>query len=233
MVRKHISNKELRDKMKEDPFVEFVKNAREYLLKYNQQIIAGIVVFLIVGLVSWVFVKHRKTVNDDSMLMLSRVEQAYDANKTEEGDKLLEELLNNYSSSAAAPYALLLKAQRSYNSGKYDDALNTYQRCENKYSGDVNFIAQKGIAYVKLAKGDGQGALKIFQELIENCATTSEKAEMYYMIALCQEELGQFEDAAKNYMLVSEKSAYRTMAKQRAELLRDSAKPPADKTKDG
>ncbi len=135
-----------------------VKQVLEFIKQYGKMIGIGLLAAVVAVLVSR-GVSHQKTektIQAEALLLKAQAPQQ------------LEEIVNDYKSTPAAPVALLDLAKTHFNNGDYFLARAQYERFLQEYKNhELRSIADFGLASCSEADGDFDGAIAQFTAFIE------------------------------------------------------------------
>ena len=149
-----------RHQEQEDPFLEWVLNALQFVKDRSQLLIGGVIA-IIAALVITEFVQgQRLTARDEAAHLLFQVMLADGNGQMAQVLGTGQRLIDEYAGTPSAAHGMILLANRNYGVGRYDEAKRLYERYIAEY-GDVEmlvFSARTGIAACAEAQGDLQGA---------------------------------------------------------------------------
>lgn len=144
-----------------------------------------------------------------------RGEEAGKADSREEALKRFREVTTTHQGTRSAEEAQIAMGNLSYESGKTDDALTSYNTYLTRYPrGRFRIMAGLGSAYAMEAKGDLQGAVQILSGVIEGDRDNPLAGEAYMSLARAYEGLKQPEDAMRVYGQVVERFSQTNWAQQ-------------------
>ncbi len=135
-----------------------VKKVLDFIKQYGKMIGIGLLAAVFAVLVSRGLSAQKagKRVQAEQLLLKAQAPQQ------------LEEIVNNYKSTPAAPVALLDLAKTHFNNGDYFQARAQYERFLKEYKKhELNPIAEFGLANCSEADGDFDGAIAQLTTFIE------------------------------------------------------------------
>ena len=163
-----------------------VKQVLDFLKHYGMLIGVGILAATLAILVSkgCAHQKTEKLARAEELLISAQYPQQ------------LEDVVNRYSSTPAAPVALLNLAKTSFNDGDYFQARAQYDRFLKKYKKhELSPIADFGLASCSEADGDFDGAIEQFAAFIEAQAGHYLQPLAVIGLARSMEQAGRLDDA--------------------------------------
>jgi len=163
-----------------------VKQVLDFLKRYGKLIGAGAVAATLAVLASHTMTANKaaKIAEADQMLFSAQTPQH------------LEELVNNYKSTATAPTALLTLAKTLYNQGETAQARTQYERFMTDYKkSDLLPVAVFGLAYCTEAEGRFDDAVNEFNEFLADNPNHYLKSPAVLAVARCLEQAGRTDEA--------------------------------------
>jgi len=135
-----------------------VKQVLNFLKHYGSMIGVGVLAATVAILASRVL-SHRQA---------NKMTQAESLLASAQSPQQLEEVVDRYSSTPAAPVALLDLAKTYFNDGDFFQARAQYERFLKKYKDhDLRPIAEFGLASCTAADGDFNGAVERFADFVQ------------------------------------------------------------------
>jgi len=163
-----------------------VKQVLEFLKRYGKLIGAGVVAATVVVLGSHTVAANKAT-------KIAEAEQMLFSAQT---PQQLEELVNNYKSTATAPAALLTLAKTLFNQGETAQARTQYERFMADYKkSDLLPVAVFGLAYCTEAEGRFDDAVSEFKEFLADNPNHYLKSPAVLAVARCLEQAGRTDEA--------------------------------------
>lgn len=163
-----------------------VKEVLRFLTRYGKLIGAGVLAAIVTVLVSRGLAQHKATklAEAEKLLMAAQTPQQ------------LEALVENYSSTPAAPVALLDLAKTTFNSGDAVQARAYYEQFLKKFKNhDMRPVAELGLAYCTEADGDFDAAVDQFATFAKENTGSYLEPMAVLSIARCMEQAGRVDDA--------------------------------------
>jgi outer membrane protein assembly factor BamD (BamD/ComL family) len=163
-----------------------VKEVIGFLKRYGKLIGTGLLAAVVAALASKGCAQYKasRLAASESLLMSAQTPQQ------------LEEIVNRYSSTPAAPVALLDLAKISFNSGDPVQARAQYERFLKKYNEhEMRPVAEIGLAYCTEADGDFNGAVAQFAAFAEKNSGNYLQPMALLSVARCMEQAGRIDEA--------------------------------------
>ncbi|MDH4100049.1 MAG: tetratricopeptide repeat protein [Nitrospirota bacterium] len=195
--------------METDEFLTFSDRVAEYVMANTRQVFVAVgIVIVAIAIGAGVYYWNEGQKNKSAYLLFqaSRYMQAAEAQpdpaKAEtdlaSARTVYENIVKDYGSSAEALSAHYQLGNIEALKGKWDEALKHYEAATAK-GGDALVVqaARQKVAYAKWAKGDKEGALKDFDQLMG--AGNAPKDLLHLEKGKLLEELGKKEDAVTEY----------------------------------
>lgn len=195
-----------------DEFLTLSEKVADYVMLNMKQVLAGVgivvaVIAVAVGAYYWKEAGKNKAAHlfFQASRHMQAAESQADAAKAEadlaSARTIYDNLIKEYGGSSLTPAAHYQLGNIDARLNKWDDALKHYNDAAAKDGGSIVATAAKQkIAYVKWSKGDKEGALKDFDQLL--AANGSPKDLIHVEKGRLLEELGKKEDALKAYNAV-------------------------------
>lgn len=215
-TRKKITRKEIRQP---DEFLTLSARAIEFVQAHTREIAIGIGALLVAGLLFWAGSAYTNRREAKAAHLLAQAQAllhpAPDAREGEpdpaaEGKAdpeaesgavaLLEDLVENYKRTEASGTARILLAQRYYEAGNIEGAIETYKRSlkRGNRKAELKAMAWEGLAYAYEAEKDFQQALGWYEKLSRS-SLTHFQGWAYLGMARCYEKLGENRKAIDAY----------------------------------
>ena len=165
--------------------------ALKKLVDENSKMLIGVVVIVAVVVFGYIYItQSAKKNNAEASELLSVASNVQD----------LETLVNDYSSTDAAPLADFALAKGYYEVGRFDEAMAIYSEFGTKFpESHMKIAATVGILFCKEAKGEYAEALTGFDKFISQNAGNYLIDQVIFAKARCLKELGQVEEAKVVY----------------------------------
>ncbi|MDA3800547.1 MAG: tetratricopeptide repeat protein [Kiritimatiellae bacterium] len=161
------------------------------LVNANGKMIIGVVVVVAVLVFGYLYITYNaKKKNAEASELLSVASNVQD----------LETLVNDYSSTEAAPLADFALAKAYYEAGRFDEAMSIYSEFEKKFpESHMKTAANVGILFCKEGKGEYAEALTGFDKFISENAENYLIDQVTFAKARCLKQLGKTEEAKVVY----------------------------------
>jgi len=141
-------NRATKSELEDDQFVEWMAVASDYVKERGRTFITGAVAVVIIILAVNYVQASRENTRLEAAALLGEALISEQAGDAEQAVRLGEQLLKDYSGTAAAAHGTIMVANRYFNQGRYADAEKLYQSYLTEY-GDIEvlvFAASRGIA---------------------------------------------------------------------------------------
>jgi tetratricopeptide (TPR) repeat protein len=182
MGRKRITKKQL----KEDAFVSATFEASHYIQENRTRIILGIVGFLALIGVVWLYINYRQDRLEESSTAMFRAQSLYMNGQYALAAADFEKLAEEYSGSALARKAFFFAGDAYYEAGDYQQALSRFEECREKLSEDdpllLNCLVGQAAACEQLENLDK--AIEVYREALATAGYDYQKLEI--LISLCR-----------------------------------------------
>jgi tetratricopeptide (TPR) repeat protein len=170
-----------------DQVVNFVKQKRETVVAASVVLIAAII------LGAW-FYLHYRQINDTAWKQLFIAQQTGFSGAYAESEKKLDEVASGFTSSDAAPYAVMSKGDILFRQEKYKEALEEYK----KLLAGPAFMRPFAIynaGKAREAMGASAEAAADYRDFLAKYADHMLAPEVHFSLAAVQERLGDKEGA--------------------------------------
>lgn len=176
--------------MQQELQIDELQELKEFLRNYGKPIAVGICVVLAVIIVLVLHHGHAREQIQQASQMLSSARTVKD----------LETLTVQYSSTPAAPQALMKLAKAHFDSGNYDIALNKYSEFKLKFPNhQMAGGAELGKIHCLEARGQLQEALSAFTAFIAEHPDYFLVSQAIFGQGRCLEQLGRHREAKALY----------------------------------
>lgn len=148
-----------RHEEQEDPFLEWVLMALQYVKDRAQLFIGGAIAIVVALAISQFMQTQRETARDEAAQLVFEMMRA-DGNQLEQLFSAGEKLIDQYAGTPSAAHGMIMLANRYYRVGRYDEARQLYGRYLSEY-GDAEalvYAAKTGLAACDEVAGDLQAA---------------------------------------------------------------------------
>jgi len=175
-----------KQEIKDDPVLDWMLEAKEFIQKNaNKLIVAVIAIVVLISGVS-IFNSMQKSAQQKAQDAFGMAVLSYQANDMDKAIEGFKSVITNYGSSTSAVFSSYLLGTIYNEQGKFDDAINAFQKAikSNKSADFVNGQALEAIAVSYEAKGDTESALKFLQKALEDKRISYRFAAIRYKMAL-------------------------------------------------
>lgn len=156
-----------RREMREDPLVTFSLKAADFARR-NARVLAIVAVVLLASIVVVVMMtRDRARAESEAEVLLAQANKELWRGNSPEATNLYDELLDRYAGTKSGKRGLLFKGDALLDSGKYDEAIGTYEKFLAKEKKDelLRTSAKKGIATALEDKGEFAKAASVHEGL--------------------------------------------------------------------
>ena len=181
--RKKLSKSELR----EDEFVEWIMEAADYVRERSRAFIAGVVGLIAIVVLIQFVLKAEEENHIEAAKKLGQIWMAEEESRSEDAIRLGEELIADYSGTAAAGRGVIFLANNYFAQERYSVARNLYQTYLDEYGAlDILvFAAWNGLAACFEAQGNLQKAAEKYQEYASSHKTSLQVSLALFEAARC------------------------------------------------
>jgi predicted negative regulator of RcsB-dependent stress response len=172
------------------------ERVQKWLRQNGLSIAVGVVIGLIAifGYQQWR--NHQASHQQAASGLYQQLQTVIDTGNTNASDALAQELMNNYSDTPYAMFAVSDRARRQVEDKQYDKALESLSWAEQHAPGpELKALVDLRIAHVQLAKGSAQDALSALDRMpADSYAIASQELRGDALV-----KLGRRDDALKAY----------------------------------
>ena len=160
--RKRYSNKEIREKMKEDPFVENLNKTIAFVKRHTQILLVSAVIVVVVFIGTKAFMDYRAKQEVEANRLLFQAQSSVEKNELDKSMAALDELLTKYGGTQAALSGKVIRASVYCAQGKYDEAIQAYKDLLAEQQGVLALEINFSLANAYQSKGLYDEALRIY-----------------------------------------------------------------------
>jgi len=183
--------------LKEDKFVKFTLQAKNYLDENYQKIMrTALGIGAIIILLLFYYYNSQETDKDaNSQLGIAEIEFA-NGNLQKASDRLVR-LIEGYDGTDAADKGMFLLANIYYQQKKYEDARLYFDKFINAYTGSSILLASgyAGLAACEEEYKNFSDAANLYEQAADLAPQFPESDNYYYLAALCYKRVGNIEKA--------------------------------------
>ena len=176
MGRKRITKK----KLKEDAFVSASFEAGHFVQEHLTRMIAGVVGFLILGGMVWMYINYRGERANEAGLALFKAQNIYMNGQYALAASDFERVAEDYSGTVAGDKAVFFAGESHYKAGDLNQALSYFEQCREKLSRDnpllLNAVIGQAAAYEQLE--DFDKSIEFYTEALEMADYDYQKLEI-------------------------------------------------------
>lgn len=197
-----------------DVHEEEVQKSIDFLKRNSKMIMALMVLILGAFIVLAIYKNYQNTIAERAGLELHQAESA----------EQLQDIVDNYPTAAIAPMALLSLSASHYRDGKYDLAVEGFQKLLADYGENTLLApgAELNTAFSLMARGDLEDALTGFSAFVEKHPGHFLNSYAQLSKAICLEELGRDTDAKivyEDFIAANPGEAWGELARENLEAL--------------
>ncbi|MEA3231650.1 MAG: tetratricopeptide repeat protein [Thermodesulfobacteriota bacterium] len=206
MVGKKIKRKQLKQP---DEFITFSGKVIQWSQKYGRQIsyAAIALVGIVLASIGYRYFDNRSELKAFTLLSRANANYAVQMQKTGTQEKAYEavkadyqDILDNYSGKNAGKVARKTLADICFNAGRYDQAINLYERSLKDFEKDPFYhtLILSDIALAQEANSNDEAAIKYF-EMVANTPDPPAMDQALFHLAGLYEKVGKPEKAREFY----------------------------------
>ena len=173
MGRKRITKK----KLKEDAFVSATFEASHFVQEHLTRIILGVVGFLVLVGMVWVYTNYRRELAGEAKLALFKAQGLYLNGQYALAASDFERVAEEFSGTVDADKAVFFSGDSHYKAGDLDLALTRFEECRETFSRDdpllLNAVIGQAAVYEELEEYDK--SLEAYREAFELAAYDYQK----------------------------------------------------------
>ncbi len=219
MVKK-ISHKEVRRRMKMNEMEEAQHWLERLWEQHSQKITWGLVGIAVLAVVVYLYSDSRKKGQFQAQTLLSEALATVSEEKYDEALPLVDQILQQYTSSPTFPLALLLRGDILSAQDDLEAALESYQQLIGR-RGEQELVPAALLSIAACQEGlDRQDeAESTYRRLLDEFPQATEGQEARFLLAQLLERQGKDEGAVDLYRAIPDESVWSSEARQRADWL--------------
>ena len=181
------SKKLSKSELREDEFVEWIMEAADYVKERSKVFIAGVLGLVAIVVVIQLVLKAEEERHIKAVEKLGKIWIAEEQGRPEDAIRLGEELIADYSGTAAAGRGVIFLANNYFAQERYSEARNLYQNYLDEYGALdlLVFAAWNGLAACFEAQGNLQKAAEKYQEYASLHKTSLQASLALFEAARC------------------------------------------------
>lgn len=230
MPQTKFDHKEFQRRLKEDELGSFmsetIDNLRTLYSEHGR--LAGIILALIavIVLAGYLWTEKRKGDFNDSQMILGNATALIQQSDYTTAETELTKLITNYSGTAVATLAHILRGDCLFHQKKYEQALQEYQTAlPNLYAKD-KIPVRIALAQTYRSAGNPDQALRELDSLVSDVSNSALKEQVLFLKGGCYEDKNDVAKALETYKAISKESNWRALAQERIEWLEAQAVAP-------
>ncbi len=186
----NIQQNKKKKEIKEDPVLEGVLRAKEYISKNSTTLIIAVaaVVVVAVGAVFYFNAKESSIRKAQEIFGTAMID--YNANQMDKALTAFSDVANNYRQTPHGVMSAFMMGSIYMKQGNYDQAINWFETAvsNKKEAGFVGAQALEGLAAAYEAKGDVSSAMKYLQRALEDEQLKFRHSAISWKMALLNQE---------------------------------------------
>lgn len=219
-MAKKLSHKEVRRRMKMNELLEAEHWLVSMWKQHGKWISWGLIVLFIIVAGVYLYAQSRETKLADSMKIYGDALSTAGGETPEEALPLLNEVIEEYSTTPTYPFALLLKGSILENQGETENALETYRKVVDSGNKKLVPAGILGVATCQESLERPEEAEENYRNILEKYPETPFAGEARFMLARLLERQERFDEAIETYSAISEDSPWFDSAEERLEWLK-------------
>jgi tetratricopeptide (TPR) repeat protein len=188
-----------KQEMRQDPFMDFLADAKEFIEKNSNTIVVCAIAACVVLAGGWGYRYFKMSGEERAQEAFGRAMVAYQSGDEARAVEAFRSVLDNNKKSPQASYSAFVLGNLYLQQGKFDEAINWFKDAESKNdkTGFVGADALEGLAACYEAKGNREEALNYLQKALEDQRIRSRFPELAWKAALLSRDLGRMADAKR------------------------------------
>jgi TolA-binding protein len=188
-----------KQEMRQDPFLDFLSNAKEFIDKNGNAITIGAIAVCVLLLAGWAFQYFKKTGEEKAQESFGKAMVAYQSGDEAKAVDAFKAVIDNNKNSPHASYSAFVLGNLFLQQGKADEAITWFKDAQstNERTGFIGADALEGLAACYEAKGNREEALNYLQKALGDQRIRSRFPEIAWKAALLCKDLGKLGEAKR------------------------------------
>jgi TolA-binding protein len=188
-----------KQEMRQDPFLDFLGNAKVFIDKNSNAITIGAIAVCVLLAAGWGYQYFRKSGEAKAQDSFGKAMVAYQSGDEARAVDAFRAVIDNNKNSPQASYSAFVLGNLFLQQGKFDEAITWFKDAQSKNArtGFVGADALEGLAACYEAKGNREEALNYLQKALEDQRVRSRFPELAWKAALLCKDLGKLGDAKR------------------------------------
>jgi tetratricopeptide (TPR) repeat protein len=188
-----------KQEMRQDPFLDFLGDAKEFIDKNSNAIMMGAVAVCVLLAGGWAYQYFKKSGEEKAQEAFGKAMVAYQSGDEMKAVDGFKAVIDNNKNSPQATYSAFVLGNLFLQQGKFDEAITWFKDAESKNpsTGFVGADALEGLAASFEAKGNREEALNYLQKALEDQRVRSRFPELAWKAALLCKDLGKINEAKR------------------------------------
>lgn len=204
-MAKSIKRKKItRHELKEDRFLETVKNLITFFRANTSRIILTVIILLGIAIAVRVYLSNRRSAEERARVKKLYADAFYNNGNFREAVSAYQEIITLHGGTRSAKVSTLFLANCYFFSGDMDNALEYYERSLRILKKNPNWAsaAEMGIASVHEQKGLFDEANEYYNNVINNYKNTPVRIDALLSKARCLEFTNRYTEAITVYSVI-------------------------------
>jgi tetratricopeptide (TPR) repeat protein len=195
-----------KEELQEDAFVSGAIKAADYARQNSKSLIIVLIVLLVVGLGTRMYMAYRAEIQGQANVLLNRGTTLFAAEEYDLALGFFNQVTEEFSGSDAASYAVYYQAMTAWRQNDLTTAEQHWREYLDSNHADamVTAVATAGLAVASESRGEYGEAAALFQEAARNSNESPWASHNLFQAALCLEADGQHADALELLELIQE-----------------------------
>jgi tetratricopeptide (TPR) repeat protein len=188
-----------KQEMRQDPFLDFLNTAKEFIDKNSNAIMMGAIAVCVLLAGGWAYQYFKKSGEQKAQELFGKAMVAYQSGDETKAVEAFKAVIDNSKNSPHASYSAFVLGSFFLQQGKFDEAINWFKEAESKkaQTGFVGADALEGLSACYEAKGNREEALNYLQKALDDQRVRSRFPELQWKAALLCRDLGKLSDAKR------------------------------------
>jgi TolA-binding protein len=208
-----------KQEMRQDPLLDFLSDAKEFIDKNSNSIMIGVIAVCVVLAGGWAYQYFKKSGEEKAQEAFGKAMVAYQSGDETKAVDAFKAVIENYRKSPHASYSSFVLGNLFMQQGKFDEAITWFKDAEsaNPHTGFVGADALEGLSACYEAKGNREEALGYLQKALLDQRIRNRFPELAWKAALLCRDMGNLVDAKRFCeQIVGDTTAHASSYKQKA-----------------
>lgn len=201
-----------------------VKLTRSFFTENVKLVKFSAILIGVICLLSVVYLVIKNNEDKKALVVLSNAMEEYKVGKYQDALNYLKDINTKYKISRYRGTSLYYSGNCSFNLGKYDEAIEYYEKaCSSNILPLMKILSKEGVAYCYEQKKDYKQVEEILLKLSKKLQVSFLTPEVLFNLARCYEMQGKIKEAEKTYQEIVDSyinSSWANQAKIKLEMLK-------------